>query len=84
VSERVSDRAKRSEWTGIFFLLISTQINAQHGLVGHIMESIGTHGSMKCLFQQPIKQHDTVCLTLFKRVYPKYAEGDSEKLIKVW
>jgi len=45
----------------------------KHGLQGNIMESIGEHGSMKCLFNQPIKQHDTVCLPLYKRMYPKFA-----------
>jgi pre-rRNA-processing protein TSR1 len=28
---------------------------------------------MKCLFNAPIKQHDTVCLPLYKRVFPKFA-----------
>lgn len=37
------------------------------------MESVGVHGSMKCLFNKPIKQHDTVCLPLYKRIYPKFA-----------
>jgi len=45
----------------------------KHGLQGNIVESIGVHGTMKCLFNAPVKQHDTVCLPLYKRIFPKYA-----------
>jgi pre-rRNA-processing protein TSR1 len=45
----------------------------KHGLQGNILDSVGDHGTMKCLFNAPIKQHDTVCLPLYKRIYPKYA-----------
>eukprot|EP00816_Leptocylindrus_hargravesii_P007720 CAMPEP_0196819022 /NCGR_PEP_ID=MMETSP1362-20130617/68641_1 /TAXON_ID=163516 /ORGANISM="Leptocylindrus danicus, Strain CCMP1856" /LENGTH=969 /DNA_ID=CAMNT_0042197355 /DNA_START=118 /DNA_END=3025 /DNA_ORIENTATION=- len=48
-------------------------LTTKHGLQGNIVESVGVHGVMKCLFNKPIKQHDTVCLPLFKRVYPKFA-----------
>lgn len=48
-------------------------LTTKHGLQGHIIESVGDHGTMKCLFNQPIKQHDTVCLPLYKRIYPKFA-----------
>ena len=53
----------------------------KHGLQGNIIESVGEHGTMKCLFNAPIKQHDTVCLPLYKRVYPKYAPINDEDLL---
>ncbi|KAL7536285.1 hypothetical protein ACHAWF_005422, partial [Thalassiosira exigua] len=46
-------------------------ITTKHGLQGNIVQSVGDHGSMKCLFNAPIKQHDTVCLPLYKRLFPK-------------
>merc|ERR1712150_322470 len=47
----------------------------KHGLNGRIEQSVGEHGTMKCLFNAPIKQHDTVCLPLYKRIYPKFANA---------
>ncbi|KAI9908137.1 hypothetical protein PsorP6_004456 [Peronosclerospora sorghi] len=48
------------------------ELTTKHGLTGHIKESLGTHGDLKAVFNKPIKQHDTVCLHLYKRVYPKF------------
>jgi len=46
----------------------------KYGLNVKIEQSVGEHGTMKCLFNAPIKQHDTVCLCLYKRVYPQFVE----------
>ena len=45
-------------------------IHTKFGLKGNITESLGIHGHMKCTFNDNIKPNDTVCLSLFKRVFP--------------
>lgn len=53
-------------------------ITTKHGLQGNIVQSVGDHGVMKCLFNAPIKQHDTVCLPLYKRVFPKFSPVEED------
>jgi pre-rRNA-processing protein TSR1 len=56
-------------------------ITTKHGLQGHIVQSVGDHGVMKCLFNAPIKQHDTVCLPLYKRIFPKFAPVSTKRKV---
>lgn len=50
------------------------ELTTKHGMRGHIKEPVGTHGLLKAQFSAPIKQHDTIMLILYKRMFPKFPD----------
>ena len=46
------------------------EIYTKTGLKGKIKGSVGTHGLMKTIYNDFIKHSDTICMNLYKRVFP--------------
>lgn len=55
------------------------KLRTKCGRVGHIKESLGTHGHMKCMFDGQLKSFDTVFLHLYKRCFPKWTYEEYKK-----
>ena len=53
------------------------ELSTKKGLRGHIIESLGTHGYMKCRFNGQLTSDDILCLNLYKRVFPRWHPAGS-------
>lgn len=49
------------------------ELVTRNGRRGHIRESLGTHGLVKCVFDKQLRADDVVFLPLYKRVFPHWS-----------
>ncbi|XP_054710235.1 pre-rRNA-processing protein TSR1 homolog [Uloborus diversus] len=48
------------------------ELTTKCGRRGHIRDSLGSHGHMKCVFDKQLQSQDVVLMHLYKRVFPKW------------
>ncbi|XP_068630320.1 pre-rRNA-processing protein TSR1 homolog [Battus philenor] len=60
------------------------KLRTKYGRTGHIKEPLGTHGHMKCVFNEQLKSQDTVLLNLYKRMFPKWTYEDCIAIDRDW
>jgi len=56
----------------------AVELRTRSGLRGHIRDSRGTKGYMKCLFSDFIRSDDAVWMYLYKRQYPPFEASHFE------
>lgn len=49
---------------------MDNEVYTRSGLRGKITQSLGIHGMMKCVFSGNVNSSDTICMNLYKRVFP--------------
>jgi pre-rRNA-processing protein TSR1 len=58
--------------------MLETFIFIKMDRIDRIIMFIVWSGAMKCLLNGVLEQRDTVCMNLYKRVYPKFCMEDQD------